>query len=272
MKEGKKGTLQLLHPQTVSPSLPPCPVGLRAATAQLWGQRVSVCGSPEAAISLSVFFPCPGAVASPPGPACPQPSETLPCSAQRNPFTPERGHGYNCSSHCPCRGSQHLCTPHQDLPDREGAWSRTRAAAQMIHPQSSVCRALQPRSSSQPSPASSGAPGVFPNSDGGWGHEKGCLGSITRAAGKHRELGEGGIWAGGCSTWCFWEQKTPHHRAGILPLFSVSNRSCTEQEQKQRRALSPSLPLAEPSAQPNSSPRSLAPLSPVQLEGPTDSP
>lgn len=152
------------------------------------------------AISLCLFFPCPGAVASPPASACPQPSETLPRSAQRDPFTPGRGHGYSSSSPCPARGSQHLSAPQigicqtSPLPGREGSRSRVGAAAQMIHPHSSVWRALQPRSSSQPSPASSGAPGerrVFQNPDGGWGHEKGFVqpASGSGAAGKHRELG-----------------------------------------------------------------------------------
>lgn len=79
--------------------------------------------------------------------------------------------------------------------------------------------------------------------------------------------GERWIWAGGCSPWCFWEQKALHQHAWILLLFSISNHSHTVQEQG--RALAPSLPLAEPSAQPDSSPGSLAPLLPVQLEGPS---
>lgn len=67
----------------------------------------------------------------------------------------------------------------------------------MIHPQSSVWRALQPRSSSQPSPASSGAPGgghVFQNPDGGQGlcAASSWLRSTMGAAGKHRKLGGGG--------------------------------------------------------------------------------
>lgn len=73
------------------------------------------------------------------------------------------------------------------------------------------------------------------------------------------------IWAGGYNPWCFWEQKALHQCAEILLLFSISNHSHTEQEQ--RRALAPSLPLAEPSAQLDSSLGSLAPLLPVQLGG-----
>lgn len=73
------------------------------------------------------------------------------------------------------------------------------------------------------------------------------------------------IWAGRYNPWCFWEQKALHQCAEILLLFSISNHSHTEQEQ--RRALAPSLPLAEPSAQLDSSPGSLAPLLPVQLGG-----
>lgn len=79
------------------------------------------------------------------------------------------------------------------------------------------------------------------------------------AAGKNRELGgrrrERWVWAVGCSPWCFWEQQ----HVWILLLFSIYNCSHSEQEQKQRRALAPSLPLAEPPAQPDSSLGSLAP-------------
>lgn len=68
---------------------------------------------------------------------------------------------------------------------------------------------------------------------------------------KAQGAGEGGgwIWAVWCSPWCFWEQQ----HVWILLLFSIYSCRHSEQEQKLRRALAPSLPLAEPPAQPDSS-------------------
>lgn len=153
--------------------------------------------------------------------------------------------------------------PTSHLPGRESARSRAGAAAHIIHPQSSVWRALQPRYSSQPSPASSGAPGegrVFQNLNSGWGHEKGFLcavspwlRSITWGSRKAQGAGWDGFGLVGTKSTApmCWDSHC-----------CVSHHSHTEQEQKQRRALAPSLPLAEPSAQPDSSPGSLAPLPP----------
>lgn len=69
----------------------------------------------------------------------------------------------------------------------------------MIHPQSSVWRALQPRSSSQPSPASSGAPGggcVFRSPDGGWGHEKGFVQPASGSGASQEQQESTGSWGG----------------------------------------------------------------------------
>lgn len=97
------------------------------------------------------------------------------CSVQRDPFTPDPGRGYSSSLPTAPSTSLHPKSAPDRLPTCQGGLLEQ---LQMMHPQSSGWRALQPRSSSQPSPASSGAPGegfVFQNPSGGWGHEKGFV-------------------------------------------------------------------------------------------------
>lgn len=140
----------------------------------------------------------------------------------------------------------------------------------MIHPQSSVwSSAAQVFITAKPCILrSTGRRMCLPKSRWWMGPREGLcaaslwLRSITGAAGKHRELEWGsGFGLVGAALGVSGSKK---HHTNILGFCScsVSNRSQAEQEQKQRRALAPSLPLAEPCAQPDSSPGSLAPLSP----------
>lgn len=219
-------------------------------------------------------LPCPGAVTSALAPACPQPSEALPCSVQRDPFTADRGHGYSSSAPCPTHSSQHLCTPNWHRPTSHVPGRAPGAGLELLHTRSTH-RALQLSSSSQQSPASSGAAGegrVFQKPSGD-GQEKGFVqpapGSGASHGGSRKAQGaegRGGFGLVGAALSVSGSKKHHSNVLGLCPC-SVSNHSHTEQEQKQRRALAPSLPLAEPSARPHSFPGSLAPLQGVQLQG-----
>uniref|UniRef100_A0A8D2N8X1 Sphingosine kinase 1 n=1 Tax=Zonotrichia albicollis TaxID=44394 RepID=A0A8D2N8X1_ZONAL len=176
-KGGEKGN-STAPPSPAGFSLPPSipgAVGHGAATAWLWGQRVSV------SASQSVLVPgislCPGAVAAPLAPSPPRHGALFKGIHSLQPWLWSQLQPALPHPQLPAP----LCSPNRHLPDfppARRAWGAGLELLQMMHPQSSGSRALQPKSSSQPSPASSGAPGeghVFQNPSGGWGHEKGFV-------------------------------------------------------------------------------------------------
>lgn len=145
-------------------------------------------------ISLCLFFPCPGAVASPLAPS------PLLCSKgsiqsrwwpwlQLQPALPT----------APSTSLPPKLAPARLPTCQEGSLAGLEVL-QMMHPQSSGWRALQPRSSSQPSPASPGALGegfVFQNPSGGWGHKKGFVQPAPGSGASWGQQESTGSWAGG---------------------------------------------------------------------------